>query len=396
LAGVMLDSFRDGTAIVGIGWTHFTKRSNRAVIDLAAEASLRALDDAGLRPTEVDGLVTSFWGAGGQDTVDPRTLAESLGIEDCRYRLFGAGGGSALCTMVGSAAMAVATGLCANVLVYRAANGSSARAPAIEWPRAEDKWRAHYGQAHAAAIFGPRVMAHMARYGTTSLDLAEIAVRQRQHASLNLKAMMRTPITVEDHKASPWVVEPFRLLDCCLQTDGAVAFVVTSRDRAQHLRHGPVYITAFVGGSQPFEAQPLWETNAPTAARLLYEAAGITAADVDLAELYDPFTGMCLLHIEGFGLAPVGEAADWVRAGGSGLDGETPVNTHGGLLSEAYIAGYNHVIEAVQQLRPGGVVDDLCNGKHDYDRTRCRQVRDPATALVCGESGESALLLRRA
>jgi acetyl-CoA acetyltransferase len=131
------------------------------------------------------------------------------------------------------------------------------------------------------------------------------------------------------------------------------------------------------------------------AARLLYEAGGISAVDIDFAELYDPFTGMCLLHMEGFGLAADGEAAEWVREGGSGLDGTTPVNTHGGLLSEAYLGGYNHVIEAVQQLRPEGVIDDLCGTAHTFDRTRCRQIRNANLGLVCGESGESALLLRR-
>ncbi len=386
----------DETAVVGIGWTDFSRESGRSVVDLAADASLAAIGDAGLRVADVDGLVTSYWGPGGQDTIDPRTLAHVLGITDCRYRLFGAGGGSAICAMLGTAAMAVHTGLCRSVLVYRAGNGSSERSTTIPWPAREDRWRLVYGQAHAAAIFGPRVTAHMHRYGTTSLDFAHLAVAQRRHASLNRKAMMTTPMTIDEHQRSPWVVEPFRLLDCCLQTDGAVALVVTSTERARDLRHAPVHIMGFVGGAIGFEEPPLWETYAQRASRALYDAAGITADDVDFAELYDPFTGMCLLHMEGFGLTGEGEAGAWIRAGGNGLDGDTPVNTHGGLLSEGYIGGYNHIVEAVQQLRPGGVTDDLCEGAHDYDRSRCRQVRDPRIGLVCGESGESALLLRAA
>jgi len=125
-------------------------------------------------------------------------------------------------------------------------------------------------------------------------------------------------------------------------------------------------------------------------------ALGITPKDVSIAEIYDPFTGICMVHIEDFGLVKKGEIGPWVREGRNRLDGDVPVNTHGGLMSEAHIHGLNHVIEAVQQLRPEGVVDDLCNGAHTFDRTTCRQVRDPKIALVCGECGESAVLLRSA
>lgn len=115
-----------------------------------------------------------------------------------------------------------------------------------------------------------------------------------------------------------------------------------------------------------------------------------------MAELYDPFSFMCLLHMEDFGLVPKGEVGAWVTEGRNGLDGDVPTNTHGGLLPEAYVQGLNHVVEAVQQLRPGGVTDDLCQGAHTYDRSRCRQVRDARIALCCGEGGQSSLLLRRA
>jgi acetyl-CoA acetyltransferase len=140
----------------------------------------------------------------------------------------------------------------------------------------------------------------------------------------------------------------------------------------------------------------MWQIAASKSAKVMYDDAGISKDDIDFAELYDPFTGMCLMHMEGFGMAEEGEGANWVRAGGNGLDGSTPINTHGGLLSESYFNGYSHIIEAVQQLRPDGVIDDLCTGEHDYNRSRCRQVRDPKLGLVCGECGESALLLERA
>jgi acetyl-CoA acetyltransferase len=236
----------------------------------------------------------------------------------------------------------------------------------------------------------------MAKYGTTSLDFAHLAVTEREHALLNKKAMMRPKgrITIEDHQNSRWIVYPFRLLDCCQETDGAVAMIITSAERARDLRQAPVYIMSGVGGSGP--TRGWWETNAANAAQPLFEGAGITPADVSLAEIYDPFTLMCMIHIEDYGLVKKGEIGPWIRAGHNKLDGEIPINTHGGLLSEGHIHGQNHVIEAVQQLRPEGVVDDFCEGSHTYDRSICRQVRNPEIALVCGETGGSSLLLRRA
>jgi acetyl-CoA acetyltransferase len=206
--------------------------------------------------------------------------------------------------------------------------------------------------------------------------------------------MMRKPMTIEDHQSSRWIIYPFRLLDCCQETDGAVALVITSAERARDLKHAPVYIMSGTGGSG--KTAGLWETNGVNAAPLLYEGAGITPRDVSIAEIYDPFTFMCMTHIEDFGLVKKGEIGPWVTAGHNRLDGALPVNTHGGLLSEGHIVGLNHFIEAVQQLRPEGVVDDLCEGPHTYDRSRCRQVRQPQIALVCGEGGGSAMLLRKA
>jgi acetyl-CoA acetyltransferase len=234
----------------------------------------------------------------------------------------------------------------------------------------------------------------MARHGTSSLDFAHLAVTQRRHAMVNTKAIMRSPMTVEDHQASRWIVYPYRLLDCCLVSDGAAAVIVTSASRARQLPRAPVYIhNATGGGTHGPEDQ--WTTVGRVNSRRLYAGVGIEPRDIDFAEVYDPFTGMCLIHIEDFGLTEEGGSGSWVRAGGNGLDGETPVNTHGGLLSEAYVQGLNHVVEAVQQLRPEGVVDDLCEGPHTFDRSICRQVRSPSIGLVVGERGDSALLLRR-
>lgn len=395
----MLSSpLQDRAAITGVGWTNFSWESDRTVLSLATEASLRAINDAGLTVDDVDGLVTYFYN---QDTVPPRALVHSLGLGHCNFQIYNALGGGWACAAVGTAAMAIHAGVCRNVLIYRAFNGQSERYPPVQGPPGEDQWRLPFGISHAAARFGPYITAHMARFGTTSRDLGRVAVTQRINAALNNKAMKTAPLTLEEHQQSPWLIWPFRRADCCLRTDGATAIVISSAEQAGDLRHAPVLVTGFLGGSMSIAlgtqgaAQP-WHVNAHQAANTLYARAGISPADVDIAELYDPFTGMVLLHMEGFDLVGEGEAASAFADGRASLDGTIPVNTHGGLLSEAYLQGLGHVVEAVQQLRPGGVIDDGCAGEHDYQREHCRQVREPRLALVCGECGDSSLLLRGA
>ena len=384
---------KDQTAIAGIGWTTFSRGSGTSTKNLAAQASLNAIADAGLAVADIDGIVSFYWDRA--DSPGPVELAATLGIKNCNYTDFCSLGGTWSCGAVVSAAMAVHAGVCKHALVYRAMNGYSNRAGgAPRSPSGLEQFTLPYGEVHAAATYGHYASAHMARFGTTSLDFAHLAVTQRKHAMLNKKAVMRNPLSLEEHQSSRWVVYPYRLLDCCLQTDGAVALIVTTAERARDLKQAPVTIMSMLSGRTGWENQ--WETNGVRAAPALYGAAGITPADVDVAELYDPFTFMCMTHMEDFGLVPKGEVGAWVRAGHNGLDGKCPVNTHGGLLSESYVQGLNHVIEAVQQLRPGGVCDDLCNGAHTYDRATCRQIRDAEIALCCGEEGGSSLLLRKA
>ncbi len=391
-------AIKDRTAIVGIGWTAFTRSSGATTLSLAAEASLKAIADAGLSPKEIDGVVSYFHKR--PETQEVKDFVRAMGLDNCNFQLFSDGGGGWNCGAVLSAAMLVHAGICKNVLVFKALNrysaGRAARAARANDVFGVDQFTTPFGQTHAAVTFGPYATAHMARYGTTTVDFAHLAVTERQHALLNTKAMMRPkgPITVEDHQNSRWIVYPFRLLDCCQESDGAVALVVTSMEHARDLKHAPVAIMAGIGG--PARQTHYDFTNAARSAPLLFGGAGITPRDVSFAEIYDPFTFMCMTHIEDFGLVKKGEIGPWVREGHNKLDGELPVNTHGGLLSEAHIHGLNHFIEAVQQLRPEGVIDDLCGGPHTYDRSVCRQVRNPEIALVCGECGDSAMLLRRA
>jgi acetyl-CoA acetyltransferase len=390
-----MQAISNRTAVTGIGWTAFTRSTDRSVLALATEASLRAMDDAGLGSADIDGVVTFFHN---QDTIAPRQLVQALGLNDCSFQMMSALGGGWACASVATAAMAIHAGLCKNVLVFRAMKGQSEKCQPARIAAGEEQWSKPFGISHAAARFGPHVTAHMERYGTTSIDLGNLAVTQRSHARLNKKAVMKAPMTIDDHQASPWLIYPFRLFDCCLRSDGAVAVVVSAAARARDSRHGPIYIRSMMGGTlgnqhSTLHSPGLWELYAHRAAEKLYAGGDMTPDDVDLFELYDPFTGICLMHMEGFGLAGRGEAAARIRAGDAGLDGPIPVNTHGGLLSEAYMHGLGHVVEAVQQLRPGGVVDDFCDGHHDHDRAHCRQVRDAKVGLVCGECGDSSLIL---
>ncbi|GAA3676798.1 lipid-transfer protein [Arthrobacter ginkgonis] len=393
---------RGRTAITGVGWTELSKNSGRSTIALATEAALAAIADAGLAPTQIDGLVTYYWGP--RDTPAPPELAAALGLEKCSMSFCDSSGGAWAAAAIAAAAMAVYSGVCRHVLVYRAANSRSV-APAGTghdlWPSGQRQWNEPFGASHAATLYGPHVSAYLHEFGLENSDLAELAVLQRSHATLNRKAMMRTPITVADHQASPWIIEPFRLLDCSMWNDGAMAVVVSATRDAKRMRRTPVAVRAVSGGTlgapvRPARARRHWELNALELAPALYARAGIAASDLDLAQVYDPFTGMAMLHIEQFGLTPPGAAPTAIRAGELGLDGRIPVNTHGGHLSEGNLVGLGHVIEAVQQLRDTGVADDECTGTHDFDRGRCRQVRDPELALVAGESGDSGMILGRA
>ncbi len=359
---------KDKTAIAGIGWTAFSRKSGVTTLSLAAESSLKAIADAGLQVQDIDGVVSFYHRQPEGQMV--RELVRALGLKKCNFEFYSDGGGGWNCGAVLSGAMLVHSGICKNVLVFKARNrysqGRAARAERANDVKGDAQFITPFGIHHAAASFGPIATAHMARYGTTTLDFAHLAVTERS----------------------------FRLLDCCQESDGGVALVVTSAERARDMRHAPVYIMSGMGGQG--QTAGLWETNGVNSAPLLYEGAGVTPKDVSIAEIYDPFTFMCMTHIEDFALVKKGEIGGWVTAGHNRLDGALPVNTHGGLMSEAHIHGLNHVIEAVQQLRPEGVVDDLCDGPHTYDRSMCRQVRNPEIALVCGECGESAMLLRRA
>jgi len=393
---------KDAAAIVGIAESEYTKWGKLArctEYQLALETILRAVDDAGLTIADVDGFA-SF----SNDRNEFCFVATDLGVPVVRYAgmTWIVGGGGA-CAAVGDAAMAIATRTAHCVVVYRSiAMGQFRRfgralAGDVVGVRPQDAalgFALPFGLFNATIGMALLVRRHMHRYGTTTEQLGHVAVTFRQHANQNPAAVMHgRPMTLADHAAAPRIVEPFGLLDCCLETDGACALVLVSPERACDLRHRPVYVTAAAQGTGPRYGCGAWAMhympeedyttgNTRTAAETLYQTAGVGPGDLDCAQLYDHYTGMVLLQLEDFGICPRGESGPFAAAGELAWpDGALPTNTAGGSLSEAYIHGLNHVVEAVKQLRGVAV----------------NQVPDAELSLVASGSGipTSALLLRR-
>ncbi|GAA0411992.1 lipid-transfer protein [Microbispora corallina] len=371
-----MTSLSGRTAVAGIGATEFSKDSGRSELQLAAEAVLAALDDAGLAPSDVDGLVTFT-----QDANTEIAVARETGIGDLSFFSRVNYGGGAACGTVLHAAMAVATGVADTVVCYRAFNERSGRRfgqpntgiggePSSQG--LEMSWHAPYGLLTPAAWVAMFARRYMHRYGATSEDFGRVAVAMRRHASTNPAAWFHgRPITLEEHQASRWIVEPLHLLDCCQESDGGVALVVTSAERARDLRRPPVVVLAAAQGSGAGQMMMTSYyrddmTGLPemgVVGRRLWEMSGLGPADVRTAILYDHFTPFVLTQLEELGFCGRGEAPDLVREGGLEIGGRLPVNPHGGQLGEAYIHGMNGIAEAVRQLRgtAANQLDDVEN-----------------------------------
>jgi acetyl-CoA acetyltransferase len=393
---------RDAAAIVGIAESEYTKwgqLTRCTEYQLALETILRAVDDAGLTMDDVDGFA-SF----SNDRNEFSFVASDLGVPAVRYAgmTWIVGGGGA-CAAVAEAAMAIATGTARCVVVYRSiAMGQFRRfgralAGDVQGVRPQDTalgFALPFGLLNATVGMALLVRRHMHLYGTTTEQLGHVAVTCRRHANTNPAAVMHgRPMTLADHAAAPRIVEPFGLLDCCLETDGACALVLVSPERARDCRHRPVHVLAAAQGSGPRWGCGAWamhympEADYPTGntrplGETLYRTAGIGPADVDVAQLYDHYTGMVLLQLEDLGFCRRGEGGPFAASGALAWpDGRLPTNTAGGSLSEAYVHGLNHVVEGVKQLRG----------------TAVNQVGDAEICLVASGSGipTSALLLRR-
>ncbi len=355
-------------AIVGIGATEFSKESGRSELQLAAEAVRAALADARIAPSEVDGMVTFT-----AESSSENHVARSTGIGDLTFFSRVGHGGGAACGTVTHAAAAIEAGLASVVVCWRAFNersgeryglGQASRAMDTSADRAAYSWMTPFGLSTPAQWVAMFARRYMHEYGATSEDFGRVAVVSRKHAARNPAAWFyERPITLEEHQASRWIVEPLHLLDCCQETDGGQAIVVTSVERARELRQPAAVISAAAQGIGPDQHTMVSYYRPDIAhfpevqgvARRLWQQSGLGPADMDAAILYDHFTPYVLTQLEDFGFCGVGEAAGFIADGHLELTGSLPTNTHGGQLGEGYLHGTNGIAEGVRLVRETSV-----------------------------------------
>lgn len=366
-----MPSIRNEAAIVGIGQTEFSKDSGRSELQLCAEAVKAAIRDAGLEPSDIDGSVTFM-----QDTNDELALMRSVGIKQMRWTSrtpFGGGGASAT---IEHAAAAVVSGAADAVVVYRAFNERSGRRfgqPMAGRPPPSLNWYRPYGLDTPAKIYSLWFQRYMHRYGVANEDFGRYSVIARKHAATNPNAWYyERPISLEDHQNSRWIVEPIlRLLDCCQESDGGVALVVTRTDRARDLRQPLVAITAATQGNL-MDGEVLFNyygadisrfAEAEYTATQLWDTTGLQPDDIDVAMIYENFSPVVFYQLEAYGFCGPGEAKDFIAEGNIEIGAKLPVNTNGGLLGEGYIHGVNNILEGVRQLR-GTAVNQVAGPQH--------------------------------
>lgn len=397
MATELCSSIRDQAAIAGIGQTRFAKSLGRSELDMAIEAILAACDDAGISPRAIDGVVRYD-----METTDEEMLFAALGRPEIRFFAgtpFG-GGGSASVIVV--AAAAIAAGRARHVVVFRSrargkhsAYGREPRLGGRYWERLDaelpglDSWHVPHGLVSAFQEMAMVSMRHRIEYGTTDDHYAEVAVAFRGHAVRNPNAVMRTPMTIADHHASRMISDPLRLFDCNIETDGAVALIVTSVERARDLRQRPAIVLAgaMAAGSHHVRLSTLLSTprerdSAALVAGRLWRTAGVAPSEVDVAFFYDFFTSLVIVALEDYGFCGRGEGGPFVAGGGLAWPaGRLVSNTNGGQLSEAFIHGFNNTAEAVRQIRG----------------TSTSQVEECELAFVAGGNTDptGAILLRR-
>lgn len=386
----MVSSLRDRACIAGIGETEYGRGgpvSEKSLLRLQLEAATRAIEDAGLRPKEIDAILPSQYGPAAEE------IAANLGIEDLRYAATIQMGGASPVAGLQTAAMVIATSVATNVLIpagfkfYSSRRAQDPSAMPMAWVARD--YYIPYGLFAPAQWYSLIARRHMYEYGTTPEQLGAVAIAMRKHAQLNPAAIMRErPLTMDEYLASPVIFGPYRLLDCCLETDGAAAVVVRLADHAADLPRAPVWISG-VGTGHPYPAdditnrRDILRIGLSAAAPRAFAMAGATPADMDFAQIYDCFTFELVQQIEELGFCRRGEGGGFVEDGRIELGGGLPVNTHGGLLSEAHVMGMNHIVEAVKQLR-GDAAE--------------RQVKDARMGVVTGwgDFGDgSVAILRR-
>ena len=351
-------SLKGKGAITGVGDTRYSRMSGKSVAALQMEASLAAVRDAGLNPKDIDGVIVY-----GSMAVVAEDFITNFGIADLRFSAVTPLGGASAVASIQCAVAAVAGGICNHVLVPIGRNGSSGVGGRIgsrvrEMPqfRVVGEFEMPSGAIAPAQLYAPMARRHMELYGITSRQLAEVAVSTRHNAILNGNAMMTKPLTIEDHQASRMISDPLRLFDCSLESDGGCAFIVSSAERARDCAKPAIEV---LGTAEGHPDSPSAITQRPDLTRLgiakaaprAFGMAGVSHKDIDVAEVYDCFIYIVMCQLEDMGFCQKGEGGPFVASGAIKLDGSLPVNTHGGLLSQAHMAGFNHVVELVRQLR---------------------------------------------
>ena len=357
-----MESLRDRAVIVGIGQTDFSKNSGRSELALAAECVKAAIQDAGLSPRDIDGMTTFTL-----DSTDEIEVARSLGIGDLTFYSRIPHGGGAAIGIVHQAAMAVATGSAQYVVGYRALNGRSGQrnsqgvsgdivtSDLIPWG-----WYMPFGLLTPASWVAMFTQRYMHETGCKSTDLAQVSLSTRKHAVNNPNAFFyRRELTLEQHQSSRMIADPLRLYDCCQETDGGCAFVVTTPERARDMAQPGAVIRGIAQASAD-DQESMTSFYRPNIAVLpemdlvakqVYAQSGLGPADIEAAVIYDAFSSIVLWQLESFGLCEPGEAKEFIKNGALELGGRLPTNTHGGQLSEAYIHGINGVNEGVRLIR---------------------------------------------
>lgn len=385
---------KDKACVVGVGETRYTRGTTATTLQDALEASSKALADAGLKPHDIDGIVSNAGLAPA-----PETLAANLGIRELKFAVGNTvGGGAGACAGLQIAAVAIASGLATNVLMpvgWHSYSGLRVRKLGSELTTVPGPIGATIADFYMpqgafvpAHFYGWMATRYVQEYGVKPESAGAVALAARRHSHLNPLAYMRgRPLTLEDYLNSRIISYPFRLNDCCLETDGACAIVMTTAERARDLRKPPVYISGCAEGhpfpDDDFGARTdLLHIGLTDAAPKAFAMAEVAPADLDFAEVYDCFTYVVLIELEALGVCKRGEAGDFVRGGGVELGGRLPILTHGGLLSEAHLAGASHIVEAVRQLR-----------------RECgeRQVKDAEVGVVTGwgDFGDGSIAILR-